>query len=327
MLEELIDPDLNETPIDMAFKLSKALRKSCESLTIRDARWLVDVYYTIQNDRIRSAAQLRESSKSGEPHEVIQWAFTAMNTFEGGIRAALGRFAKRFRVGQWLQAQCGIGPVLSAAMLTNFDIRKSKTCAGFWRFAGLDPTLEWKKGQKRPYNARLKTICTYKLGECFVKTCNNEKGFYGKLYAAKKLEYAAKNDAGGFSEKAASEIESKGSKMQKTQRIEHWKQGKIAPAHVHDMSRRWAVKMFISHLHEVMHWDWYNAAPPAPYIIEHPGDANHRHLVIAPGPNLHTLDGLPLSSLLTEPIVVPSNHKPTGVADDAKNASVDECID
>jgi len=263
------------------FRLGKDLKKAARGMTRRDARWLVDFYYTIQDERIRSAAQLRTSAETQEPHQLIEWVFGSMNRFEASIKTALGEYARGYSVGQWLQSIVGIGPVLSAAILTNFDIRKALTVGHFWRFAGLDPTCKWEKGQKRPYNARLKSICVFKAGECFVKTQNHKDSVYGKLFAERRDGIAAKNIAGEFASVAAAEMEAK-PKMKETQRYGHWQEGRIAPAHVHDRARRWAVKLFLSHVHHVMFVDFYGTNPPAPYVFDHPELGDHRHYLAPP---------------------------------------------
>jgi len=293
-LPNAIDFDLKEPFI----RLGRDLKKASANLSRRDARWLVDMYYTIQDERIRSASQLRTSAESGEPHALISWVFDGFEKFENAIKGALGEFAATYAVGQWLQSQYGIGPVLSAAMLSNFDIRKAQTVGHFWRFAGMDPTCKWEKKQKRPWNARLKSICLFKMGESFVKFQNRDACHYGKLLAAKKAEIADRNARGEYASVAAAEIEAKGDKMKGTQRIEHWKEGRIAPAHVHDRARRWVVKLFLSNLHEVMFWDFYGKAPPAPYVFDHPELGDHRHKLDPPNwPDAERFSGRKLAEM------------------------------
>jgi hypothetical protein len=47
------------------------------------------------------------------------------------------------------------------------------------------------------------------------------------------------------------------------------------------MARRQAVKMFLSHLHEVMYRDYFACAPPVPYIFTK-ADEDHRHFIAPP---------------------------------------------
>lgn len=345
MTQEEPDLDYGESFI----RLSKDLKKAAKFLRRRDARWFVDQYYVLQDNRIRAASQLRTSKEIGEPDLLLEWMLKGQTKLEQDTKQALGEFSSSYRVGQWMTRQVGIGPVISAGMLAHFDVRNDRHTAGcFWRYCGIDPTNKWlgkekatelltrlnlkgkeatmtedlakavsaecgqksakiydvwfngfamnqktekKKGyagmvaflSKRPWNADLKCLICFKLGECMVKFQNKENCYYGKLFAAKKAEIAAKNERGEFAAVAASEIATKGDSMKGTQRLEHWKKGRIAPAHVHDRARRWMVMIFISHLHEVMHWDEYGCAPPAPYIFTHPNEFNpHTHLFTPP---------------------------------------------
>lgn len=285
-------------------RLGKDVKQASRVLTLREARWLVDTYYQMQDGRIRSKSQLDRQEEAAEPNRLIGWVFGTWRRFEDTVKAALGEFSSAYKVGNWLLAQYGIGPVLSAAMLSNFDIRKARTVGHMWRFAGLDPTCVWKKGEKRPYNAQLKAICAYKMGECFVKFQNRDLCYYGKLLAYKKAELTVYNEARKFKDFAATEIKRCGEntallkKMKVTERWKHWQDGRICPANVHDRARRWAVKLFISHLHEVMYWDYYSKAPPAPFIFAHPELGDHRHKLDPPlWPGEY--EGRPLSELYT----------------------------
>ena len=191
---------------------------------------------------------------------------------------------------------------MSAAMLAHLDIRKAPAAGHFWSFAGLSPDIVWEKGQKRPYNAKLKEIAAFRMGECFVRTCSNPKSVYGKLYAETKARLIARNEAGGFIDHARREIErceaNKAllTKMKQKPRWKDWQEGKLCPGHMHDWARRLAVKMFLSHLHQVMYEDFYGRKAPEPYVFRTDGE-EHVHLIrppLWPG----SYDGRPLAELL-----------------------------
>jgi hypothetical protein len=277
-------------------------------MTRADARWLVDEYYTLQDARIRSAHQRRTHEEASEPHRLVEWVEDSMRRFEGALKSALGEFAKTYRVGQWMQAQCGIGPVISAGLLVNFDIRKAQTVGHFWRFAGLDPTTVWRKGEKRPWNAQLKCICLGRLGESFNKNKGRDACFYGKLLAEKQRLLWGENLNGDFSGRARLDLKEK--KYDEKTDAFAWKSGEyhpddvrlcidagespskskrrgegiamLPPGQIYFRARRWAVKLFLSHLHAVMYREYYQADPPAPYIFEHPNGVDHRHLIEPP---------------------------------------------
>ncbi len=289
---------------DAFVKLSRDLKKAAKKLSRRNARYFIDQYYLIQNNRIRAAAQVRECTKAGEPCELVDWMFDANRRFESAAQAALGTYVKQYKVGNWLMAQYGIGPVLAAACLAHLEIEGRPTVGAFWRFAGLDPTSVWKPKTKRPWNAQLKSILAFKMGESFVKFHGRDNCFYGHLWLKHKEKLWLQNIAGDFAETALADVESK--KYGATTQALKWVSGEysvkavqewlaagkgekppeagggtpmLPPAQIHARARRWTVKLFLSHLHEVMHWDWYGKAPPAPYIFDHPDGAEHVHLL------------------------------------------------
>ena len=60
-----------------------------------------------------------------------------------------------------------------------------QTVGHIWRFAELDPTQTWEEGQRRPWNASLKTL-SWKIGESFVRRSRDEDATYGRFYRERK---------------------------------------------------------------------------------------------------------------------------------------------
>lgn len=137
--------------VEPMFRLAKDMRAAARDLSKADARWFVDRYYEVQEDRKRAVNQRLASSDIGEPCKLVDWSCQSITRYEASLKAALGEFARSYRVGAWMQSLCGIGPVISAGMLVNFDISKAPTVGHFWRFAGADPTLKWpgREGAKK----------------------------------------------------------------------------------------------------------------------------------------------------------------------------------
>lgn len=260
-------------------KLTKDLKAAARLLGVDEARGLVDYYYQIQKFRCSSDAQVR-SSGDGEPNSVLDWLANNTRSLENNIKRALGEFAAEYTVGKWCQSICGIGPVISAGLLANFDIRKAKTVGHFWRFAGLDPTSKWEKGKKRPWNTELKTLCVFKLGECFVKVQANDKDFYGRVFKERK-NLELDRDLDGYNKQAAATKLKEVKIGKKTEAYKFYSTGHLPPAHLHARARRYAVKLFLSHLHHVMHLDYYGKVPPVPFSFEH-CDGDHRHFIEPP---------------------------------------------
>ena len=259
-------------------KLTKDEKQAAVTLGKDEARFLVDAYYQLQDNRIRSDGQVRSMSKDGEPHATLQWLANMNRTLEESIKSALDAYSNASPVGRWMRSQKGIGPVIAAGFLAHLDITKAETAGAFWSFAGLDPRKTWEKGQKRPWNADLKVL-TWKLGESFVKVSGSEDAFYGQLYKERKALETERNERGEFADQAAAKLE-KYKIGKDTDAYKAYSQGKLPPAHIHARAKRFAVKIFIANLHEVMYKDHYGKEPPLPYAI---GILGHAHKINPPG--------------------------------------------
>jgi len=259
-------------------KLTKDERNATATLGRDEARFLVDAYYNLQDNRIRADGQVRSMSKDGEPHATLQWLADMNRTLEESIKSALDVYSNASPVGRWMRAQKGIGPVIAAGFLAHLDITKAETAGAFWSFAGLDPRKTWGKGEKRPWNADLKTL-TWKLGESFVKVSGYDDAFYGKLYKQRKELETQKNEAGEYAEQAKAKLE-KFKIGKDTDAYKAYSQGKLPPAHIHARAKRWATKLFLAHLHQQMYVAHHGKEPPLPYAISILG---HAHIIAPPG--------------------------------------------
>ena len=262
-------------------RLSKDLAKASTELGEHEARFLVDSYYQIQQNRITAAAQIRaiQQGDTNEPHKVISWLFEQNYVLEKQLARSLGKFAESKRIGQWLLSITGIGPVIAAGLIAEFDPSKSINSSSFLRFAGLinEP---WEKGQKRPYNAKAKTLAAFKLGESFVKVQNNDNDFYGKLFAKRKAKLIEENEALLFKDVALEKAQKVG---KSTEAYKSYSIGKLPPAHIHARARRYAVTIFLCHFHETYR-RVLDLPVRAPYILE-----NSLHDTYIAPPNLHVI--------------------------------------
>lgn len=295
-MRNLETPSPTIETIDSFVKLTKDLKDASRLLSREESIWLVNAYYRWQDERIAAASRLR-LSKDEEPNRLIQWTFDNMQIAENQTKLALNHFVKRYRVGNWLMSICGIGPVIAAGLLAHLDIRGKQYPSSFWRFAGLDPTAIWMKGQKRPWNAALKRLM-WLAGESFVKVQANKNDFYGKILVARKQTEWEQNLQGKFAEQATNAITVK--KYDKSTTAYLFYSGQISPsfvkelletegsipqgikattigdekpmlppAHIHARARRVVQKLFVSHIHQVMHEDYYGVTPPKPYAFDH----------------------------------------------------------
>lgn len=161
---------------------------------------------------------------------------------------------------------------------------------------------------KRPWNAELKRVA-WLASECMVKFSNVEECFYGGVYK-KRLAYEwERNLAGLYKDQA-----DKGNDYydDKTESIK-WTKGcfkasdvkkymdakqslaaasvksicgepgsgtqMLPPSHIKARAQRYAVKMFLSHLHQVMYEKHYGQPAPIPYILT---KEDHVHYIAPP---------------------------------------------
>lgn len=282
MTSEIEVAEVEESEIDTDSweyldRLTKDLLNASRLMGQREARWLVNRYYQSQKLRLQSSNQVR-ASEGREPNRVLKWIESSMLTIENDIKRSLKVYADEYAIGRWLQSITGIGPVITAGLLAHLDIRKRPTAGHFWRFAGLDPSLTWKKGEIRPWNANLKTLL-WKASESFVKFQNNKRDFYGKLYVARKSYETDKNEKGHNAEAAKACLKKNFRSDSAAKQI--YETGKLPPGHIHARAERWVAKLFLSHVHHAMYVDYYGIEPPKPYSFEK-CQGDHRHFVELP---------------------------------------------
>lgn len=304
--------------------------KAAATLGDREVRYIVDAFYQLQDYRKATTNQIRsidQDTDAGKTHATLDWLLTQLKAMEGQIERAMGIFAMSRDPGRWLMAQYGIGPVLSAGLLSHIDITKAPTAGHIWRYAGLDPTQTWtkrddakawikehgvdielaasafgrradtlrrmattnKEGKEvklsadtlsramafRPFNASFKVLA-WKVGQSMMKFSNREDCYYGKLYRERKAYEVNRNEQGGNAEAAAKMLGLRPNHAQKA----IYATGVLPPGQIDARARRWVVKLFLAHLHEVMYRDHFGKAPPLPYAIAMMG---HAHIVPPPG--------------------------------------------
>lgn len=258
-------------------QLLRSIRESAKLLDRAQVRYLVDLYYQVQDFRIAAAAQVREMIEADEPNYLMSWQYVRFEEMEGDIVKALDSWTDTVTPGRWAKTIKGIGPVIAAGLIAQIPIENSRYAGQLWSFAGIGGDSEWKKGQKRPWNARLKTLC-WKAGESFVKQSNRDGDIYGHLYAERKALETSRNEAGKFAGQAAAALKAK-SYGKETEARKWYEQGKLPPAHIHARARRFAVKLFLAHLHHVMWEDRFGEPPERPYILNLP---EHTHYFAPP---------------------------------------------
>lgn len=258
-------------------KLSRDLRAAATTLGVREARYFVNTYYDLQDYRIASANQQRKLLEGKDPSEFMGWLNQNLEVLENQIKAMLDKWSGAQPMGIWARNICGIGPVISSGLLANIDITKAPTVGHIWRFAGLDPTSKWDKGEKRPWNASLKRLC-WLMGESFVKVSGNSKDIYGKLYLERKAYEHNRNDTGQLADQAKARLVTDSGRKRKLDPglVKLLESGKLPDAALHERSKRWAVKLFLAHWFEEAYRLHHGTGPPKPYPIAILGHAHQR---------------------------------------------------
>jgi len=294
-----------ESQLVMIEKISsKDIVDAVKTLGEDEVRYLVDSYYVAQENRKRLSSQIRQASKSGEPHEIFRLLLKQTQIVEENTQKALAAYTERKKITIWSRKVYGIGPVIAAGLAAHIDITRAPTVGHIWRYAGLDPTVIWEKGKRRPWNAELKGLC-WKIGESFMKTCNREDSFYGHIYKQRKLYEWNRNLLGELESEADRKM---GRFKIKTSTLAYkWYTGRIdpkdaklwianekdwlkvpyqdnsetaknikmlPPAHIRERSKRYAVKLFLSHWHHMAYKFEYGKEPPKPYPIAILGHAD-----------------------------------------------------
>lgn len=255
---------------DQVAKFTRQLKKDATNLTKCDLRYLVDTYDQIQRYRIRSGQQVKAAkSAKEEPNPIIEWMYENFQKFEYYVKRVLDAYTDADPVGRWAKSITGIGPVIAANLLAYIDITKAPTVGHIWRYCGLDPTIQWGPGQLRPYNTKMKTIC-YHIGQGFVRNRKRSNNIYSRLYEERKRIETYRNEKGEYKE-LAEETLRKRNIGKDTEAYFWYSQGMLPPARIELRAQRYAVKIFLAHLHEVMYRVYLKEEPPKPYVLEHLG--------------------------------------------------------
>jgi hypothetical protein len=131
---------------------------------------------------------------------------------------------------------------------------------------------------KRPWNGNLKVLC-WKLGDSFVKQSNRANAFYGLLYRKRKELEVERNEAGKFKDQAAETLATK--RIQDPLTRAAYEAGMLPPGRLDLRARRYAVKIFLAHWHDVAYRDHHKAEPPKPWVFEW-GEGQHVHMIHVP---------------------------------------------
>lgn len=151
-----------------------------------------EVMYDLQKLRIATGNRMGPQAKHAEAvlGDEDRLFLTGIATKLADLeREAAAHLAKRLKsvplYNNWLKHQRGVGPTMSACILSSFDIHHADTVSKFWAYAGLDVMKDGRgrrrvKGEKLHYNPWLKTKLVGVLADSFIKvgTWDSELGCY-----------------------------------------------------------------------------------------------------------------------------------------------------
>jgi len=113
-----------------------------------EIRFMVSSYYGVQELRKLLKNRVSALSKRDDPATMFNFIFDGVDITEKNIKKFLITVSANNPLGQWAESIRGIGPIISAGLLAHIDITKAPTVGHIWRFAGMDPTLDWLGKEK-----------------------------------------------------------------------------------------------------------------------------------------------------------------------------------
>lgn len=169
-----------EIDLSMVESLDKDLKRKIlevSSVPISEVKTLVKQFYQIQDQRkalseqIRSIENIYNSPKDDESMfgrtkegkapsnpaakdnnvslQILYYVLKNMTIIENNIKKALELVVNSSEVGRWLVQITGIGPILAAGLIANFDVRGKQYSSQFISYAGLnDNNRPWLGKEK-----------------------------------------------------------------------------------------------------------------------------------------------------------------------------------
>lgn len=253
-----------------------------------------------------------EMAAAGGDPAILMLVSDGFASIEGDILRILDWYVANDPLGAWCLTQKGVGTRYAANLMANirFELdkchnpdcdgrdpkrkkpkKKHKTgcrwCGGqlvrepvmypsaIWAFCGLDPSKTWGKGEVRPWNARLKTVC-HLLGEQWMRLKNNPDCFWGHVFDEYWKAEQAKNREMQFADQATVILEAKPKHKQRA----IYAKGMLSDGHIINRAYRKTVKAFLTWYHFVGYCIQFGETPPRLYVHEILG---HGDLIEPPG--------------------------------------------
>jgi hypothetical protein len=188
--------------------------RAAREFSTQEIRAAVDMYYSIQKSRVGASNRVSAHERQVdflEDTSLVKSLKAGMMFLENQAKRGLAAYAKAHRLGRWCLSIAGCGHVTAAGLMAHIDLERC-CCEPYrhWKgkerdkipphkcnglatpghlhsYAGLIDTQKqkWGKGERRPYNLRLKRLC-YLLGQGFKKcsgTVLDDEGLAAKVKA------------------------------------------------------------------------------------------------------------------------------------------------
>ena len=141
-LENLLNIDIEE--------IRSLKPREIKQMTFTDdqARGLVRLYYRIQKFRTATFNQTRAFVEADREHTLVHFFGKEMEHLEKQCKNALDTYSAHNPLGVWARSNVGIAETIASGLLANIDITKAPVVSHIWRYAGLDPTIEWLGAEK-----------------------------------------------------------------------------------------------------------------------------------------------------------------------------------
>lgn len=149
------------------------------------ARALVDLRdRVIQKARIGFKNRLDAIDRADDDYHyrgLIEDWYLRFADLEKDLNRDIAQLAEDMPIVQEMAQVRGMGKPLAMKIVAMIDIEKADTVSALWKYAGYAVTNGERdrlvKGQKAPYNSRLKTYC-YQAGTCFLRANSPYRRIY-----------------------------------------------------------------------------------------------------------------------------------------------------
>lgn len=222
-----------------------------------EIRKSVRLFYDLQKLRIQTGnragsetAALSDLAKAQHDHRS-----QVLDTLERSELKFVKKLCAEHMMFDWLMKQKGCGPTMTGVILSEVNIHRCDTISALWSFAGLSVVdghaPRPKKGQKRPYNAFLRTKLVGVLADCMIKSNSPWRKFYDDYKHRKESTVIECMGCEGKGKRLPTREEvKKGADPQKLRKCTNCKgtgtgAWGCSTGHRHMASKRYMIKMFL----------------------------------------------------------------------------------